>query len=231
MTGRTGALRVWSAVTAAVSLAAVVLQLALVLTGVRPDFVPADSSVSSGRAVVQFFSYFTIESNLLVVLTCIRLALRPARPTGVWRVLRLAAVVGITVTGLVYGVLLGPYLTYFGLNAVANAGLHYATPALAVLGYLLLEPRGWVDASVVGRALLWPAAYVVWILAYGAATSWYPYPFIDVTRLGYPVALRNGVGLAVLIALVALGAWALDRRVGRSHRPDHERQHHGRGDQ
>jgi hypothetical protein len=52
-------------------------------------------------------------------------------------------------------------------------------------------------------ALVWPALYIGWTLVHGAASSWYPYPFIDVADLGYPTALRNGVGMVVLLAGVA----------------------------
>jgi hypothetical protein len=39
---------------------------------------------------------------------------------------------------------------------------------------------------------------------HGAIGHWYPYPFIDVTAIGYGAALRNGLGLVVL--MVGVGA-------------------------
>jgi hypothetical protein len=55
-----------------------------------------------------------------------------------------------------------------------------------------------------------PLAYLAWTLLHGAASGWYPYPFLDVSELGYPRALINIVGLALAflaleIALVGIG--------------------------
>ena len=49
----------------------------------------------------------------------------------------------------------------------------------------------------------------------GAAIHWYPYPFIDVTRLGYGKAILNCFWVALLLFGLAAGATALDSRLGR----------------
>ncbi|MFM6849572.1 MAG: Pr6Pr family membrane protein [Terrabacter sp.] len=44
---------------------------------------------------------------------------------------------------------------------------------------------------------------------------WYPYPFLDVERIGYGTTLLNCAVIAVLfLALAALARWA-DRRLSR----------------
>ncbi len=193
-------------------LAGLALQLVLVLTGARPDFVGVEQQPTTGTAVVRLLCYFTIQSNLLVVLSSAQAALsRSSRWSG-WLVLRIDAVVGILVTGVVYAVLLAPTLTHSGWDAVANAGVHRVTPALAVLGFLLFRPQGRPGRRILAWTLVWPAAYVLLTLAHGAASGWYPYPFVDVGALGYPVALRNGAALLALIALLAVAAWTYDRR-------------------
>ena len=54
---------------------------------------------------------------------------------------------------------------------------------------------------------------MAYTIAHGAASKWYPYPFIDVHKLGYVTGLRNGVGLCVLLVGVgALFMW-LDHRL------------------
>ena len=48
----------------------------------------------------------------------------------------------------------------------------------------------------------------------GAVTGWYPYPFLDVTEVGYPTALLAVAGVLVLgVVLLLLFRW-LDRRLG-----------------
>jgi len=49
-------------------------------------------------------------------------------------------------------------------------------------------------------------------MVHGAATGWYPYPFLDVADLGYPRVLANIVGLVLVflileLALPGLGRW------------------------
>src|SRR4051812_9628024 len=67
-----------------------------------------------GRSLVNTFSYFTIQSNVLVLVTASILTVRPNIAGDGWRVLRLAALVGITVTGLVYAAVLAPYVHLTG---------------------------------------------------------------------------------------------------------------------
>ncbi len=52
--------------------------------------------------------------------------------------------------------------------------------------------------------------------SFGAAIHWYPYPFIDVTRIGYGKAILNSFWFWVLLLFgLAAGATALDSRLGR----------------
>ncbi len=64
--------------------------------------------------------------------------------------------------------------------------LHYVTPPLFVLDWLLFVPKGEVAWRNGIACLGFPAAYVGWTLAHGAVSGWYPYPFVDVPALGYP---------------------------------------------
>ena len=125
--------RAWHALTAAVAVVAVVLQLMLVVKGGRvldESGAPPGLEVRLGRLV----SYFTIQSNLLVAVTTAQLARDPARDGSGWRVLRVAGVVGITVTGVVHFLLLRPLLDLDGADYAADKLLHMVVPVLAVLG-------------------------------------------------------------------------------------------------
>jgi hypothetical protein len=195
------AARLCHAVTAAIAIASIVVELVMVANGHNP-LLNADAP-PAGTRVIRFFSYFTIESNLLVAVTSSMLAVRPNRDGLLFRVLRLDALLGIAVTGVVYAVLLAPQHDPHGINAVTNAGLHYVVPALSVVGWLVFGPRPRIDETTLLLALIWPALYVGYTLAHGAASDWYPYPFIDAAQIGYPTALRNGLGVVVLLAGVA----------------------------
>ncbi len=205
--------RAWNVALVAVVATGLVWQLVLIVDGTSVLVEPGGVVPSIGTRVVRFFSYFTVESNLLVGVTAATLAIRPDCDGRVWRVLRLEALFGISVTGVVYTTLLRGVVDLHGAAAVTNALVHYVAPAMAVVGWLLFGPRPRVTENVLVVSLIWPALYVIYTLAHGAASSWYPYPFISVAKLGYATAVRNGVGLNVLLVGVgALFLW-LDHRL------------------
>ncbi|MCY7399914.1 MAG: Pr6Pr family membrane protein [Nocardioides sp.] len=187
------------------------LQLVLVVQG-SAVLVDTDPP-GPGERVYRFFAYFTIQSNLLVLLITAVLARSPAYDGPRWRVLRLAAVAGITVTGLVHFFLLRPLLDLDGPDRVADTLLHLVVPALALLGWLVLGPRPRVTRRAVGLSLLWPVTWLVWTLVAAQVTGWYPYPFLDPAPDGAGPVVVACVGVTVLF-LVVLGLFAwLDRRL------------------
>ena len=96
--------RAYHALTAAVALVALVLQLVLVVKG--SAILVEENPPSMGDRLLRFLAYFTVQSNLLVLVTTAQLARRPARDGTAWRVVRTMAISGITVTGLVHWFLL-----------------------------------------------------------------------------------------------------------------------------
>jgi len=200
--------------TAAIAVSSIVTELVMVANGHNP-LLAADVPPAPTR-VIRFFSYFTIQSNLLVAITSAMLALAPRRDGRLFRVLRLDALFGISVTLVTYAVLLAPQHDPDGLNAWTNAGLHYVAPAMAIGGWLLFGPRPRIDENTLLLALIWPALYIGYTLWHGAVSDWYPYPFIDAAQLGYVTALRNGLGLVVLMAGVATVYRVGDARLPRN---------------
>lgn len=203
--------RRWHTLTAVVVVGALLLQLGLVIAGDRAllDEEEPGLAIRLGRLV----SYFTIQSNLLVAAGAITLARDPARDGASWRVLRLAGLVGITVTALVHFFLLRPLLDLHGWSFVCDKLLHMVVPALAVIGWAAFGPRPRVGGRVIVWALAWPVAWTVWTLAMGAATGWFPYPFLDFDDKGWASVLVVCGGITALFLALFGVAWALDRRL------------------
>ncbi len=202
--------RAWHALTAVVAVAALVLQLVLILQGGR---VLDEQEVPGlwtrlGRLV----SYFTIQSNLLVAVSTIPLVQDPAYDGPRWRVLRLAAVIGITVTGVVHFLLLRPLLDLTGADRLADSLLHLVVPLLAILGWLVLGPHPRVTRTVQARVLAWPIAWLAWTLLVGALSGWYPYPFLDHRTDGWAAVLVTCVVITGFFVALLAGAAAVDRR-------------------
>jgi hypothetical protein len=199
---------------------AVFALLAQLLIVVRADAVPADADPQSlAERLLHFLSYFTVLSNLLVAWTTWRAARDPEVDGRLWRVLRLDAVVAITVTGLVHWFLLRPLVTLAGWGFVVDKLLHVVVPLLALVGWLVFGPRPRVTGRVVLLALVFPVLWLLGTLLVGAASGWYPYPFVDVDEQGAgPVAVACLGVLVLLVALLLLG-WLLDRRLPGLGRP------------
>jgi hypothetical protein len=187
--------RAWHGVLAAVILASLLTQIVLSARG---------HDAPAATRFLRLFSYFTIQSNILLLIAAASLTRHPARDGRRWRVLRLDGMLGIVITGLVYATVLAGTAELHGAARLANFGLHYFAPWWALLGWLLFGPRPRIGAHTLLWSVLWPVLWIAYTLAHGAATSWYPYPFTDVTVLGYPTVLINLL-VVVLIAIV-LGA-------------------------
>ncbi|XBB68299.1 Pr6Pr family membrane protein [Nocardioides sp. WV_118_6] len=203
--------RGWHLLTAAVVIAALVLQLVLVLQGGRvlDEQTPPGLGIRLGRLV----SYFTIQSNLLVAVAATLLARDPLRDGPWFRSLRLAGTIGITVTGLVHFFLLRPLLDLQGADWLADKMLHMVVPALAVIGWFAFGPRPRVDTRAVAVSFAWPLAWLAWTLTVGGLTRWVPYPFLDFRAEGWGHVAVVCVGITALFAALIAGFRYADRRL------------------
>ncbi|HET7431814.1 MAG TPA: Pr6Pr family membrane protein [Nocardioides sp.] len=204
------AARAWHLLTAAVTAVALVLQLVLVVEGGR--VLEESHPPSMGLRLVRFVAYFTIQSNVLVLVSTALLARDPAYDGPCWRVLRTAAVTGIAVTGLVHWFLLRPLLDLHGADLVADKLLHLAVPLLAVVGWLVFGPRPRTSWASSLRATAWPLAWLGVVLAAGGAWGWYPYPFLDHREHGWDHVGVVCAGIFVLWFALLGAEHAYDRR-------------------
>jgi hypothetical protein len=164
------------------------------------------------RGSWQQLYFFTTESNLILGITTLLLALRLDRRGDIFHSLRLAALIDIVITGTVFHLLLGGGLAGSGVGGVANLLQHTLNPVLAVLGWLLFGPAGSVTIRRTLLAAVVPLAYLAVTLVHGALTGWYPYRILDVTALGYGGVAVRGAAVAVLFLLIAAGLALIDRR-------------------
>jgi hypothetical protein len=152
--------------------------------------------------------FFTIITNLLAAITMTGSAI------GGWgsRFLVGGLRVGLLVVGVVYAVLLSGLHQLSGAALVADVLLHKASPALMALWWLLFAPRAKLRWNAPLLWGLYPVAYFIYALARGSIDGKYPYPFMDVAKLGWLQTALNagGIALAFIIAgllLVWIDSW------------------------
>jgi hypothetical protein len=165
---------------------------------------------------LNFFSYFTIQSNLFGALVLVYVASRPASDVSArLDLVRGAAVLALSLTGVVFSVLLAG--TDVGdMVPWANLIVHYVAPLAIVADWLIDPPRARLSPRQSAWWLAFPLLYAIYTLVRGAAVHWYPYPFLDVDVLGYAGMSRYAavilLGLVVSALLVVAAGNALRAR-------------------
>ncbi|MBD9480813.1 Pr6Pr family membrane protein [Pseudoxanthomonas sp. PXM02] len=198
--------RIWNLILAVAIAATVIAQLVLLLAGgADVNTAPSAAPVPLPTRLLRFFSYFTVQSNLLVLAAAITLVIDPQRDGKFWRVLRLDGLLGIAVTGVVSATLLAGLIHPVGIGVWINAGFHQFSPVWTLVGWLLLGPRPRVDMGTIALAFIWPTAWLAYTMVHGALTGWYPYPFLNADKLGYG---QVSITLVVILAAALATAFA-----------------------
>jgi hypothetical protein len=168
--------------------------------------------------LLSFFSYFTVLTNTLVatVLTCEwtsresaarRWFLQPWVSSGI--------AVSIAVVGLAYSLLLRHLWHPEGWQFLADELMHDVMPLLFLAYWWCCVPKGTLRVGHIGRWVIYPLVYFAYSLLRGHELAVYPYPFIDVDKLGYPQVFVNAAGLLAGFVLISLLVIGLDRWLGR----------------
>lgn len=174
----------------------------------------------SGFSIVNFFSYFTIQSNLfgvVVFLMTADLLLWKRKRSHEQEMLRGAATLYMVTTGIIYGLLLSNAKVQITLPWV-NDVLHRLFPLIVLADWLYDKPDKKITAKQAWLWLIYPVIYLIYSLVHGPlAHHWYPYPFVNVAQHGYLKVLINSLVLAVVIAALAqavrlLPKWAKSAR-------------------
>ncbi len=163
-----------------------------------------------GRMVF-YYSFFTVLSNLMLAISCLWLAFSPNCNRFIFRVIRLNGLVGVIITAIVYNSLLrGIHIPPNIYMRLANESLHVVIPTFGILSWLIWGPFQRINFRVIMGSLISMLIYGVYTFVRGYFTHFYPYPFINVTKIGYWQALIN----ASIVILVFLGLayllWAID---------------------
>jgi len=202
------AVRLWHAAIAVVLAGALIVQVLL--------------TVDRGYSVVNLFSYFTIQSNILVMISAALVAVDPLRDGAVFQAVRMGGLVGITVTGVVYQVLLVGDIHVDGIDLVLDNVFHRFIPIAAVLGYLLLRPRsplgpkswwflawsfGWLAYTLIRAEVFDPTFKVT-----DTDTAPVPYGFLDVETEGVAMVIVTSAAItAVAVMLAVFYRWVASR--------------------
>ena len=176
--------------------------------GVWDDPATVKPSHPSGYGVLQRYHP---QANLLVVATSLSLAFMADRDGPCWRVVRLNALTGITITALVHWFLLHPLDDFRGLLWASDTLIHHRSGAggagLAVCSAAAADQR----RRVVVLGLVWPVLWLLFTLVVGRITGWYPYFFLISHRPAPAGMALYCVAILILLFVVSCLFWTGDR--------------------
>ncbi|MGA3798226.1 Pr6Pr family membrane protein [Pseudomonas fluorescens] len=167
--------------------------------------------------LMSFFSYFTVLSNTLVatVLTCEWTSRESAaRRWFLQPWVSSAIAVSIAVVSLAYNLLLRHLWHPEGWQWLADELLHDIMPLLFLGYWWRCVPKGTLRVWHIALWVIYPLLYFAYALLRGHLLAVYPYPFVDVDKLGYPQVFINAGGLLAGFVVIALLVIGLDRWLG-----------------
>lgn len=160
----------------------------------------------------EYFSYFTIQSSMIafvVLFTGGLMALRRPTDTVLYTTMRVSVLAYGVVTAVVYNLLLRN-IPDQGFVSTPWPGeiMHVWIPILIVLDWLLSPGRPALRWTALRIVVVYPLAWLAFTLLRGAATAWYPYPFLE-PATGWLSVGAYIVGVAAfIVGVAALGiAW------------------------
>lgn len=176
---------------------------------------------------VNFFSYFTILSNIFIAVIFLVSAtglFRDKKPGLALECSRGAATLYMTTTGIIYAMLLSQYDLGLTLPWV-NFVLHQFVPVLAILDWMIAPPERRLSFRIWWSWLSFPLLYVIYTLIRGPIAHWYPYPFLDPNEPGgygrvFVYCLGITIGMSLLVLLIGWAGNFLRLKMGpKSARP------------
>lgn len=170
--------------------------------------------------LLNYFSYFTIDSNLIAVAVFLVCAVGWRRERSPRRdFLRGASVVYMAVVGIVFSLLLSNTDVDTALPWV-NFVVHELMPIAVVVDWLIDPPARRLTMREGLTWLAFPAIWLAYTLIKGPIVGKYPYPFLDPANGGYGTVAVYGVAILVgMTAFIAVVVWvgnALGSRMQRS---------------
>lgn len=156
--------------------------------------------------------FFTILTNLLVA------GIFTALAAGLPRDLDPRLLAGLSLSIMLVGVVFRLLLEGSAPSPLGSILLHRVTPVGVPAYWLAFVPKGrlrWRDPVL---WTLYPLAYLAYVLGRGQLDGRYPYPFLDVARIGWSQMASNALAIGTSFLVTGLFVIWADHILGRARR-------------
>ena len=150
---------------------------------------------------VSYFSYFTIDSNLIAAAILLVGAANAGRSSARLDLFRGGAVVYMSITGIVFTLLLSNTDVDTAIPWV-NTVVHELMPLVILADWLVTPP---VTRLRLQDGLLWlsfPLVWIIYTLIRGSIVNLYPYPFLNPANGGYASVAVYAAGILIAMLVV-----------------------------
>jgi hypothetical protein len=197
------------------------LGLVVGVVGLVVQFVVSmQAYLAAGRdvpgALGAFFIYYTILTNIVLLLIYVS----ELTDWGWLELFRKLDITGMMVANIL---LVMTFVHFYlrglmdlsGLPLVCDTLLHYVAPIIYIVWWLVGVRHGPLVIRRVPIMLLPTFVYFLIAMARGAWTHEYPYPILNVVKLGYGHVLLNAVLMTVALGALMLVVIGVDELLGR----------------
>ena len=169
--------------------------------------------------IANFFSFFTIQSNIIGAFVLLLGAAGFAPRTRAWDYVRGGAMMFLMLTGVIYNTILASLTADLHTTVPwVNDVLHKIIPVVMVVDFLIVPLAHRIEFRTALWWTVYPVAYAAYSLIRGPIVDWYPYPFLDPRDSGYVRVTVNMIVIAigfvaVVWLVVAANNWLQSRQI------------------
>ena len=121
--------------------------------------------------------------------------------------------------GIVYQILLRHLWQPAGIQFIVDESLHTLNPLLVIIYWYLYEKKWSVNYSQVKLWLVYPLGYMACVLIRGRLSGFYPYPFINVVKIGLARAIVNSGLLTLTFVAISCFFIFIGRKIDKMKKP------------
>ncbi|WP_417785404.1 Pr6Pr family membrane protein [Tenacibaculum sp.] len=154
------------------------------------------------ETIIRFFSFFTILTNTLVALYFTN---KITKNLSIFN--KKGALTAITsfilIVGLVYQIILRATWNPTGLQLIVDELLHTLIPFYMLIYWLLYAEPSNFKLKPILPWLAYPIIYIVCIMLRGEFSGFYPYPFLNVSKIGFQQSIIN-ISIILIVSLILM---------------------------
>lgn len=163
--------------------------------------------VAVPETIIRYFSYFTIQSNILIALSFTAFGWESNSQLNRFftnKNTTTAIAVYITIVALVYNTVLRFIMKLEGLQLIVDTMLPVIIPLVFVIFWYLNINNSHAKWRNTFYWLFFPLIYLLYTIVRGSLVAFYPYPIMDVGKFGLKIVLINCFFIAIAFLIFSL---------------------------